>query len=73
MAEEQSYFKTVKKALKTYQKINGRPPSVVRMTQEFYDNLKKEIKETWPLVKYPKFGHETIFGVPIEIVDKKED
>ena len=68
-----SYYKEIRKGIKQIEKINGKPPEVIRMTQEAYDYLKKEIEEKWPMIHVPKYGRETIFGIPIHIVDKQED
>ena len=66
-----SYLKTVKKAIRNYEKMIGYPPATIKMTQGYFDLLKKEVEEKYPTVQIPNNSDDniTIYGVRIEIVD----
>ena len=63
------YYETVKKAVKNYRKMVGHDPINIKMSQEFYDLLRKELDEKYPIMNTPQYHVERIFGIPIEIVD----
>lgn len=69
--KEKSYYGTVKEFIKILEKMQGHKPESINMTQSFYDELKKEIENTWPMVKQaPKRGVEIIMGVKINVVEQ---